>query len=139
MMHDGIARWIGENIDGLDYSTTEPANVFLDHMPSTPDRAVAVYADAGPEPDAKLPYDPVEWQIVVRSDADEQWAMQMWSAIFQKLHGLRNTVLPDGTLLIYALARQASPFPLGDDAQGRPQYSCDYRGEIHNPSEARPA
>lgn len=137
MTHVGVAQWL-DSITGLTYSETGVSNIFIDHIPDSPDQAVAVYSNAGPESDSKLPYDEIHFQIIVRSNSDEQWALDKWKAIYSRLHGARNIELPDGTLLIYALAMQSSPFPLGDDVNGRPQYSGDYRAEILNPTEARP-
>jgi hypothetical protein len=139
VLHDGIAQWLGEHVAQLDYSMVGPANVFLDNMPDSPSKAVAVYSDAGPESDTKLPYDYMDFQVVVRSDADEQWALDVWQAIYDELHGLENVTLPDGTHLVYCIATQSSPFPFGEDADQRPQYSCDFRTEIYRPTTRRPA
>lgn len=139
MFHDEISEWLGANVDGLDYSLTDDTgNVFTDRAPSGPDRAVTVYVGPSPEPDSRLPYDPVNFQVVVRSDADGSWATAMWKLVRDALHGLRDVTLPGGTVLVYCLATQGSPLRLGDDDNGRPMYSCNFRGEIVATSSARP-
>lgn len=136
-MHEGIAQLIG-TVDGLVYSDAAESNVFVDRLPSTPDRAVCVYSQPAGEPDARLPYDPVEFQVIVRGEQDGVWALATWRAIYSKLHGLRNRLLPDGTYAVFVLATSGSPVNTGDDSNGRPQFSGDYRGEILNHTEARP-
>lgn len=116
-------------IEGLVFSDAIEANVFLDRMPDAPDRAVAIYTQAGTEPDTRLPYEPVEFQVVTRCEADPTWALNAARAIRARLHGLRNTVLPDGVYAVFVIAQHGSPFPLGDDDNGRPRYAIDYRGE----------
>lgn len=136
---DGIAAVLG-TIPGLTYDADGPTgNVFVDQIASEPDRAVCVYVNPGPEADSKLPYDPANFQIAVRSEAGGAWAAAMWAAIYGKLHGLRNVTLPDGTYLVFCLATQASPFRLGTDDVGRLTYTGNYRTEILNPTEERPA
>lgn len=139
MLHDGIAQYLGESVPALVYSITGAANVFLDRLPDSPANAVGVFSDAGPESDTLLPYDYMDFQVVVRAGADEQWALARWQEIRDALHGLTHEELPDGTHLVYCVAVQSSPFPLGEDAAGRPQYSCDFRAEVYRPTTRRPA
>ena len=132
MLPDGIAAYLGSVVDGLAYSeSTNEGNVFVDKLPASPARAVAVYTAEGPEPDSKLPYDPAEFEVVVRgAAADGYWARTMAEGIRVALHSLRHVILPDVTDLVYCLATQASPRYLGEDDEGRPSYSCTFRTEI---------
>ena len=139
MLHASVAEYLGSAVSGLAYSESDDSgNVFLDRLPSVPDRAVAVYSTPGPEADSKLPYDPVEFSVTVRGDSDGRWVRATWAAIYSALHGLRNASLPGGTYAVYILASQSSPFPLGDDENGRPQYGCDFRAEVLNVTGERP-
>lgn len=136
-MIEGIARFIAE-LDGLTYAEAAEGNVFLDHIPQAPDNAVGVYTATGPEADSKLPYDPVDFQVIIRcAGASWDWAHKTERAIYSKLHGKRNLTLPDGTYVVFILAQNASPFPLGPDENGRLRYSVDYRSEIINVTEER--
>lgn len=138
-MIEGVARLIAE-LDGLTYAESGEGNVFLDQMPATPDDAVAVYTAIGPEADSKLPYDPVDFQVIVRCQADHSdWARDTERAIYSKLHGKRNFTLPDGTYAVFILAQNASPFPLGPDENARLRYVIDYRSEVLNPTDERQA
>lgn len=135
-MHDGVARLIGAEVLGLVYSDAGESNVFVDHSPSSPDNAVTVYSLAGLEADSKLPYDPVDFQVVVRGDP--VWALKTWRAIRSVLHGRRNFILPDGTYAVYILSTQGSPFPLGPDEEARARFSGDYRAETMSTTQERP-
>lgn len=136
-MHEGIALHLNA-VEGLTYSDIAGGNIFIDRLPQGPDRAIAVYSAAGPEADSKLPYDPVDFQVVIRSEQGGLWAHEVWKDIYSALHGLRNTTLPDGTYLVYCLATSSSPFPLGEDENGRPQFSIDFRSEVLNTTSERP-
>ena len=139
MIHIGVAQYLGSMINGLAYSeSSDEGNVFVDGMPSTPDRAVAVYITGGPEADSLLPYDPVTFQVVFRCESGTLWALTMWAQVYSLLHGKRNFTLPDGTIVVYTLATHASPVRLGADVSGRSEYSLDVRGEVINPTTERP-
>jgi hypothetical protein len=138
MYTDGFAQLLGTSVADLTYSEDAGGNVFVDRMPSSPDRAVCIYATPGAEADSRMPYDPATFQIVVRSEADGVWAAAIWQEIYSVLHALRYVTLPDGTYLAWCIAIQSSPFRLGDDENGRPSYSGNYRTEIINPTAERP-
>lgn len=136
--HDDFAQWLGANIAGLTYSATSSANVFVDTLPSGPDRVVSVLSQAGPESDSKLPYDEIGVQLVFRCEANPTWALDMWEAVYNRVHGLRHVTLPQGTRLVWALAVQSSPVRIGQDENGRHQYSMNIRAEIRRPTQERP-
>lgn len=135
-MLDGIAMYLN-GVGDLVFSESAGGNIFVGYMPSTPDRAVAVYSRVGDEPDSKLPYDQTPFQIIVRGDLDGVWARETWAAIYAKMHGKRNLTLPDGTYLVFALAESASPLPLGPDENDRTRLVGDWTAEIINITEER--
>ena len=138
MFHVGVAQLLGSAVDGLAYSEAgDDGNVFVDHQPSQPDRCVTVFTQSSSEADTKLPYDPVEALVIVRSDADTQWALFKWQAIYDALHGYRNQSLPDGTYVAWIIVTSASPNRLGADANGRPGYGMTLRAEILNQAPGR--
>ena len=139
MLPDDIAEYLGSAVDGLAYSeTTAEGNVYVEGLPADPDRAVAVYSIASPEADSKLPYDPAAFQVIVRGEAaDTRWVREMWYKIYSKLHGVRNYTLPGGTYVVFILATHSGPVNLGEDDDGRHQYSCDFRTEILNTTDER--
>lgn len=135
-MLDGIAMLLN-GVGDLVFSESAGGNVFVGYMPTSPDRAVAVYSRTGDEPDSKLPYDQTPFQIIVRGEQDGVWARATWSAVYSKVHGKRNLTLPDGTYLVFALAESASPLPLGPDENDRARLVGDFTAEIINTTEER--
>lgn len=137
-MHEGIGRILGQNVEGLVYSETAESNIFLDFTPPAPDRMVAIFPQAGGEADSKLPYDPVDFQVITRCEMGSDWAFNMSRAIYAELHGKRNTTLPGGTYLVFCIGSNPMPIPLAPDANGRQVYSMDFRTEIINHTKERP-
>ncbi len=140
MIHQAVAEYLGSVVAGLAYSESSPeGNVFVDQLPPTPDQAVALFVTQGPSPDAGLPYDPVSFDVMIRDKPNGVWARATWEAVYSALHALRGTTLPDGTVLVFLLADQATPEALGDDQNGRPRYTGGFHGETLTPTKERPA
>ena len=142
---EGIAKKIGgvgpgAGATGLVYSETGNANVFVGAMPPSPNRCVTVIPSGGYESDSKLPYDNPTFQIMVRGDEDARWALMMANRVYSLLQGFRNTYLEDSddTWLVSVIAQQSGPAHLGDDDNGRVQYTMNYEAEIRNPTTERP-
>jgi hypothetical protein len=135
---EGIARQIGANVAGLSYSLTNGGNVFEEDMPQEPDLAVAVYSAGGPAPSARRGEDEQDVQLIFRSDPESAVAASnLWYAVFDHLHALRNATLPDGTLIAWALVQQSAPIRLGNDENGRMRYSMNVRCDVRRPSGQR--
>lgn len=140
MIVDGFAMLIGDaddGIDGLEFKLAAGGNVFVEAEANLPANAVTVYTSGGGEADSRLAYDSPDVQIVVRSAQSPRWALDMWQAIYSRLHGLRNVTLPDGTYLVYALVEQSSPIHIGTDDRGRYMFSMNLRTEIRNLTQER--
>jgi hypothetical protein len=127
---DAIAQYLGSAVEGLSYSAADEGNVFVDHFPSSPDRAVSVFTQYGSEASSKLPYDAPKFQVGARSEVGGVWATEMLDKVYKALHSLRYVTLPDGTYMIYCIATRSSPFRLDDDMNGRPRYTVDFRTEV---------
>lgn len=147
MLIDGISLYIGTHVAGLSVSgqgsgsgadEDVSGNVFTDWIPSSPERSVSIIQTVGDTPDSKLPYDAPSFQIQARCEQGSPWAREILMAIYSQIHALRNITLPDGTVLIYILADQSSPFALGEDENGRPRFTLDFRAETYSPTEERP-
>lgn len=131
---EGLAQYIGAEVDGLDYSLTGTTNVFEEDWPNDPDLAVVVRGSGGPE--AALGFD--SWQqnaqLMIRSDPENAvLGEQLWWRIYDKLHGLRHTTLPDGTEIVWVLAVQGGPVTIGADENGRQRFSLNVRAEVRRP------
>lgn len=128
---EGIARELGAEVAGLDYSLTSGGNVFEEDFASEPDLAAAVYSAGGPEGELGMPSNQHNVQIVFRADADDATAAAaLWRAAYAHLHGLRRKALPDGTYLVWALVVQRSPVRMGADENGRQRFAMNVRCEV---------
>lgn len=138
----GLAQAIGAEsggVAGLKWALTgDDVNVFEEEMPTEPDTAVALYSTGGFEADSKLPFDSPTVQVVVRAGQNPQTAIDLWWAIYDYLHALRYTTLPDGTFLAWAIAQQSSPIRLGTDDNGRHRFAMNLRCEQRRASTHRP-
>jgi hypothetical protein len=134
-----LAKYIGTlGIAGVNYSETSDSTLVMNDMPSRPDHCITVVDTGGYEGDSKLPYDPTHVQLIFRSDQNPTWAYDTWDAVYAKMHGLRNVVLDDGTLIVWCLARQANPVSIGTDDNDRHMFTMNLWIEVLNPTEARP-
>lgn len=144
-LYEGIAKKIGgagpgTGVPGLVYKETSGANVFVGSVPATPNRCVTIIPTGGYDADAGLPYDRPTFQVYVRGDEDARWALATCKAVHNLLQSFRNTVLndSDSTYLVSCLAIQSGATHIGDDDNGRVQYSMNYDVEIRNPTIERP-
>lgn len=130
---DGVAGLLWDDAAPYDAAT----NVFLGFLPAKPNRCVAVFPTGGFESDSKLPYDSPTIQIMVRGDEDPAWALDMAQAVYDYLQAKRYVDLPDDTHLMWLIAVQSGPIHIGKDANGRFQYSLNFRSETRNPTVER--
>lgn len=134
---EGIARLLATEIALLSYSESEGGNIFVDYLPASPMEAVALFSQASLEPDSKLAYDNIDFQVIVRCGNGETWALDRLAEVYSALHAKRHVTLPDGTYLVYCLAEQSSASRMADDENGRPRWTLDFRGEITNTTTER--
>lgn len=136
----GIAQLLEARGVG-NYDAANPANVdlFVEWLPDKPDVAAAVYIGSGPEALASDEYDNPNVMVRVRGTRDARTGMAKAEAVYNALHALGDTLLPDGTRLIYCLGIQSGFNPLGVDESGRHLYSCNFRTMIVNPTANRGA
>lgn len=130
MILDGLAR----HLAGLGLGTWDDTGVtgdlFVDTLPQEPDAAVALFGYGGPESHAGHPYDTPSVQVHVRGGADPRTSRARAQAIYEALHGLHHTTLPDGTYLVDCIGVQSSPQALGVDGNGRHRHVINFRCEI---------
>lgn len=137
---DGFAAEIATIADiGLTFDEVgATGEIFIEHLPQSPDVVVAVVSGGGVEATSSGPWDQPEVHFQIRGDQDPRTALAIWQKIYSHFHGLRNKALPDGTYLTYALAVQSAPARIGPDDNGRHQYSLNLRCEVRNSTEQRP-
>lgn len=135
-----LAEGIAEYLAAVGLLVYDPAGVtgdtFIDTMPPQPDEAVALTLYGSGEPDPVNDDDEISLQVRCRGTSDPRPSRQRSAAIYSQLHGLSQTVLPDGTYLILSIAQQTTS-SLGLDANGRHEHVVNYRITYSNPTAHR--
>ena len=135
-----LAEGIAEYLQAAGLLVYDPDGVtgdtFIDTMPPQPDAAVALTLYGAGEPDATQDDDEVSLQVRCRGTSDPRPSKQRSAAIYSQLHGLSQTVLPDGTYLILCIAQQTTS-ALGMDANGRHEHVVNYRINYSSTTEHR--
>jgi len=120
-----IARYLGSQGIGVYSDDPEQATIFINHMPSSPDKILAVYQRGGPEPFYWDPFDVPEVQVLVRGAVGEEWeVVERANQVYAALHGLMN--LNFGTINIIGITAINMPTSLGTDDLRRPEYTVSF-------------
>ena len=110
---------------------TAGGDCFIEKLPQDPDAAVALIGTGGFRSDSKLGYASPTFQVLVRgAPSDPRAAEAKAQAIYDALHGLRNTTLDDGTWLVSCFGIQSAPVHVERDARDRHLYSLNFLAEI---------
>lgn len=145
MIAAAVAKHLAATVDGLTYTpTATTGNVFLAHMPSTPDIAVMVMPTGGVREDGLDPHATPTVQVVVRGAMHGHRASHdMATTILGELAGLDLATLDedgdDEVFVVGATATQSAPLPMGADSNDRPEWSLNIELQVHSPSTHRPA
>ena len=133
---DGLARKLAAADVGW-YSTTEaiPHDVVpisVAGMPGTKGAAIGLYPYPGPEsPDSRNGWEYPRMQVRVRH-SDPLAAQQILRDVFDVLQGIGPEVLEDGTVLQDCHALESGVLPMGQDANGRHEYTHNYQLTLNN-------
>ena len=114
-------------------------DTFINVLPSTPDDAVGIYSEGGPDPSPHFIEDRKDIQIIVRGTEDPRPAYSTAEDIYSALNGLTHYTFSDNTELIMCKAIQAGPIHIGMDDNQRHRYSLNFRLEIENATDHRSA
>lgn len=128
---DGIARKLAAAGVGW-YSTTDPmpANVTpltIGGMPGTTGAAIGLFPYPGPQ----APNSVTGWRyprLQVRARHSDPLAAQaLLESVYTVLQGIGPETLPDGTELQDCHALESGMLPMGQDANGRHEYTQNYQ------------
>src|SRR5688500_13507224 len=89
------------------YEALSGGDLFVEGMPDKPDVAAGIYTGSGPESSAGEGEDNPNVMVRVRGTRDARTALAKAELIYNVLHALGDTLLADGTRLIYCLAIQS--------------------------------
>lgn len=130
---DGLARKLDAgnvatyNPDGTPYAAGV-TGVYLDGVPAVDGDAVVLTVYPGPEPDSRNGWRFPRLQVRVRA-ADAVAAQALDQDAYDVLQAIGPVTLadPEGTFLQDCYALQSAPQPLGQDANGRHEYTRNYQ------------
>ncbi|MEV4837789.1 minor capsid protein [Nonomuraea sp. NPDC049486] len=112
--------------------------LYATKMPASPDRAVAVARYGGPESRLADNYDEPRVQFRTRGPStDHRVAERDAELLYDALNGLQDVALPGGTRLSLMVGLQAGPVYIGQDQNGRAEFTVNFRCEISRTSTNR--
>lgn len=135
MVIEGLASLLADHDvgawhpDGSAYDGTAPA-ITDTGIPGTPDRLITLTLYPGSEgagEDTRNTWTTPRLQVRTRAGKDPRQARELDQAVHDVLHGLGPTVLEDGTEVTDCYSLQSAPMSMGQDANGRWEYSRNYQ------------
>lgn len=122
----GVGEW---RPDGTGYDGTQPA-IIDTAVPAKPDRLITLTLYPGSEgagEDTRNAWTSPRLQVRTRASTDPRVARQLDADVHAVLHGLGPTVLADGTEVTDCYSLQSAAMSMGQDANGRWEFSRNYQ------------
>lgn len=138
-----FARYLeSKDILVFDEEGGQDGDCFWGYMPDQPDAAVMVTPTGGDEPSGTLAYDSPHVQFLVRSpEGDPRPGFKRAKAIQNALNGLHHTTIAEGTnaevYVVGCKALSSDPSSIGEDDNGRHEFSINFAVEVAASSEHR--
>ncbi len=133
MLLSELAQFLHNNNWGVYDSEGVDGNIFISTTPNNPDTIIALYPTGGLISDVKLLYDKVSVQVWVRGTSNPSVGNSLAQNIYNELHGFYNDCfVEEGFYIISVIGMQSSPIHVGQDVDGRHQYSINFHIEFKN-------
>jgi hypothetical protein len=129
----------------VDFDETGPTgDCFIANMPPEPHQAVMFMPTGGAPQLTRRATDLATVQALIRGGKhDPRPAIERWQALYDAFTCLDRVTLDPGgeheVLVIGCTAAQSGPVPLGQDENGRHEFSLNLGFRIHAPTTHRPA
>lgn len=136
MTVEGVARYLTDK-NVIDYRPTAVGgDAFVGSIPDSPDLVATFWPGASPEASPKHGYRYVAVQVWLRSTQGQPMTGHaLGASIYNHLHGLSNTTLPDDTYVVDCRGVQSDPARMGPDQNNRMEYSINFLLEIRSETE----
>lgn len=128
---DELATYLDTEQASLIFTADSGRNVFLNELPPDPDSCVAFFGQVGTTLGAQRDVPGLQFprfQVIARAKNYETAATLM-EAVRSTLHGIIGHSLSSYRILRCHAEQDASP--LGQDAQGRHEFGCNFIAEYH--------
>ena len=131
MIAIALAKYLTTKALAVYNPLTGTGNCFIAHAPATPDELVAITPYGGNPTSGTQGYDEPTVQIRTRGKANDPLGPYLTGlAIYAALQGLHAITLdpggPDEIWLLRCLSTQSAPVPIGQDINGRYEYSLNF-------------
>jgi len=117
--------------------TGTSGDTFINILPSSPDDAIGIFSEGGPNPSPRFIEDERDIQFMVRGTQDPRPAFNTADDIYDTLQGKTKFTTSDSTEIIMIDSIQSGPVHIGRDDNGRHRYSLNFRVEYENPTDNR--
>lgn len=125
-----------QNVLDFDEAGTS-GDTFINILPSSPDNAIGIYNQGGPDSSPKFIEDKRDVQFLIRGTQDPRPAFNTAEEIYSTLQGKTKFTTSDSTEIIMIDSIQSGPVHIGRDDNGRHKYSLNFRVEYENPTDYR--
>jgi len=128
---DEMASKMAGEVAELEFDNETGRNVFVGELPAEPDTCVAFFGLPGDQLQAGRDIPALtfpRYQIITRS-ADYEEAAALLTAVRTSLHGMIDYRLPSWRVMRNHAEQEGGP--LGQDAQGRFEFSINFVAEFH--------
>ncbi len=137
MITRALALWLDNAGLGDFVEDASGGDVFLEHMPATPDEAVMLLSTGGYPTSALIGHDEPTLQVMVRGAAgDPGTPLRRAEDIYGEIQGLRHVTLDAGgtdhVRLIRAASLQTGPVNIGQDDKGRYRFTFNYELRVRS-------
>ena len=129
MLATAVARYLDEQGVAEFDETGTTGNTFINLMPATPDRALAISHSGGNPTNSHDGYDEPVLQFRARDGQDPRPAYDWCREVYEALVGLHAVTLSDGVndfRIIRTTAQQSDPASMGADSNDRHEYVANF-------------
>ena len=125
-----VAKYLdSEDLGSFDEDGTT-GDIFVQKLPVLPHNCITVWPESGREPDVKMGYDKPSLQIIVRNQNAVSGYLKA-KQVFDKLHGFAPIEL-NGLAILSCFCTYSDPAHIGEDKEGRHEYSLNFELEVRN-------
>jgi hypothetical protein len=103
-------------------------NIFINTIPDQPNESLAIFTTGGPGSDPRNNYGRSNIQVLIRTIPNDPRAGETKATgIIRSLNGFNSDYLtPDGNYIVDVTAIQSGPSQIGQDQNGRFEYSQNF-------------
>jgi Bacteriophage minor capsid protein len=127
-----LSKQVAEHLDANGFGTFDETgvsgNIFINTIPDQPHEAVAIFTTGGPGSDPKNTYGRSNIQVLIRTiPNDPRGGETKATGIIRSLNGFNSDYLtPGGNYVVDVTAIQSGPSQIGQDQNGRFEYSQNF-------------